>query len=1580
MISKVASVVLVAGSMALVGCGGGGGGGSTQSSVAQGGTGMDGILVGSTVCIDVNKNNQCDTGEPSATTDSNGDFTIAPTTATGPLVIIGGTDKSTGEAFQGVLKAPAGSTVVTPLTSAIQALVEKGKSAAVAESSVKAALGIPTDVNVTDFDPYKEISGANAAKAKTIFAKQTQLQVLVHSAAVTVASGDDSNQTDVKDTMSDVFAAITENFENASAPVSLDAQTVTAAVKTAADVVYAQNPVAKVAVKTIAPSIAEEVAATAKTASVNIEASSNPSDTLDAAIALVNTTTQTAIEATTQAAVTKANDLNATQIENIAQLQDTQQTKEADALAAKQAQEAAAAALLAAQQKAQSSADLASYQAYLDAQAAAAKAAAEKAAAEKAAQEAAALAAAQEKAIADEAAQREAEAQAAAEAAAQKQALAEAQQAAAEAAAEAAAQEADVEAAVVAAEQAAAAEQTAIDQAQVKADAQNGAYLVTTIATDVNTTVAIQNDLNITNSALDGNVSMLQSAFSQAQGVLSSLTALADNNATDTNSSATMLSTIQTDADTAATALANVQAIKTEAELQVAAQVALQAKIGRITAIVADINSTKNSAQTLFDVNGSALFNQINTDMSAIATIGMTYQDAADEYQTAAASANIALEAYNDANTSLATIVTAYNSAETALNDVNETAADSAQESANAAKAKMESDFATATTEAEKIATLRTTVEGIKAAADAAAQAAAGTAFVDGMTIGDIDVSQNPDGMQYTAWSSTLNNGTMIDTQYDYNASANSWNVSTNDNPDYVLIGGQWTQDSGISYTLNSDGTITLSGGEQVKITNVVDLATDSSIVADELPSDLNVTFASGDKAYVVQSKYTQDQYRLWNVAKDWSNGTTFADIPAYMSAHMWVGAYFDGNGNRIGIQFEENNASEAVASDGTVVDTSNFSTSLSGNLVKEGTTAVVGSWNVITLPGTSSDLALRLTLTDPTITPDKLEWFDNLAAINNNVVMTGEYKAQTSGYVTDSGDNLLFNQSAMDTLKNAIATYAQSQPVASGAIATALAGNTFYTASFDDNQTQASLETVEFAADGSSLNWNEGQCSGTEAVSIDESAHTISFTNTYDSCSGGATGGTVTFSIQGDLNASSGYVTLSNTNENMRYYFNQPEAQTYVDNLNAQAIAGFTQDMLVNSSPLYFADKVYDGPAGETYSWGVASFQGDVNQSDGNYSMHFDDNNVTFNGTYTINANGEVELTNSDNNQLKMVMTNDVLLSDYNAAASMLVEDINGTVLRERLVFEASADRDSYLSNLQSNNNNNYVPTYGLYAQRIDSSISGSSGTWTWTSVDYDVNSSTFSDSNNTNDNSTDNLLIGSGNVIAITNGTGDTNTTYVKYLAEVNASDLNSTVFTNGGKAYEVAYIRIVDETDLWGDVVTDNNGTAFTDLTSMLTYYVDNNNTFSNNNLPNGQGYIFNAPTYSNATDGNGTISIIDYTNGSLVTANAGYYDYNSTVLTVHTNNDNGDHNIFVVNNSQVERGDLMEAGSGGTDYFLDATAAQSFADYFNAHKSDVNDEVSFNTDRFSNWQSDFNALTPLDPTTMPTTLYEMEVNQQ
>lgn len=127
---------------------------------------VDGYVAGATVFRDANGNGELDPGEVSTTTDINGNFTLAG--GSGPLVAIGGTDVSTGLPFDGVLKAPAGSTVVTPLTTLVQQLVDSGQTAAAAETAVKQALGIDPGFSLSKTDPVKAAVGGDAAALKVV--------------------------------------------------------------------------------------------------------------------------------------------------------------------------------------------------------------------------------------------------------------------------------------------------------------------------------------------------------------------------------------------------------------------------------------------------------------------------------------------------------------------------------------------------------------------------------------------------------------------------------------------------------------------------------------------------------------------------------------------------------------------------------------------------------------------------------------------------------------------------------------------------------------------------------------------------------------------------------------------------------------------------------------------------------------------------------------------------------------------------------------------------------------------------------------------------------------------------------------------------------------------------------------------------------------------------------------------------------------------------------------------------------------------------------------------------------------------
>ncbi|NBP51712.1 MAG: cadherin repeat domain-containing protein, partial [Actinobacteria bacterium] len=134
----------------------------------------DGYLAGATVFADTNGNRSRDAGELFTTTDSLGNFSFDFGSLTATLVSTGGTDISTGLPFAGSLTAPAGSTVINPLTTLVTAVIEAGGAPAdstalaaavtAATTQVVAGLGLPV-VNLTTFDPLAPGSDAPTALA-----------------------------------------------------------------------------------------------------------------------------------------------------------------------------------------------------------------------------------------------------------------------------------------------------------------------------------------------------------------------------------------------------------------------------------------------------------------------------------------------------------------------------------------------------------------------------------------------------------------------------------------------------------------------------------------------------------------------------------------------------------------------------------------------------------------------------------------------------------------------------------------------------------------------------------------------------------------------------------------------------------------------------------------------------------------------------------------------------------------------------------------------------------------------------------------------------------------------------------------------------------------------------------------------------------------------------------------------------------------------------------------------------------------------------------------------------------------------
>lgn len=121
--------------------------------------------------LDANRNGLLDSGETSTTTDSLGNFTLS--VASGqesyPIVMTGGVDISTGLRFEGTMKAPAYSTVITPLTTLMQALIDTGSTKANAQATVLAKLGVSVSSG-TDLTTYDPVANAATTQGKALLA------------------------------------------------------------------------------------------------------------------------------------------------------------------------------------------------------------------------------------------------------------------------------------------------------------------------------------------------------------------------------------------------------------------------------------------------------------------------------------------------------------------------------------------------------------------------------------------------------------------------------------------------------------------------------------------------------------------------------------------------------------------------------------------------------------------------------------------------------------------------------------------------------------------------------------------------------------------------------------------------------------------------------------------------------------------------------------------------------------------------------------------------------------------------------------------------------------------------------------------------------------------------------------------------------------------------------------------------------------------------------------------------------------------------------------------------------------------
>ncbi len=200
------------------------------------GKAADGYLANATVCLDLNGNKVCDAGEPSATTGPNGDFTInasASDVNSATIIVEIIPNVTEDKDNPGVkltkaysLTAPPGYTFVSPITTLVQAEVEKsGGSISNAENILKARLGTEVDFD-SDY-----VAGQTDPEVGTSFKAEYEKLHKVAKVVATIISNNLDNvssatsDTNFKDVLKLVVSKIDVALEEINGAVASDTST-----------------------------------------------------------------------------------------------------------------------------------------------------------------------------------------------------------------------------------------------------------------------------------------------------------------------------------------------------------------------------------------------------------------------------------------------------------------------------------------------------------------------------------------------------------------------------------------------------------------------------------------------------------------------------------------------------------------------------------------------------------------------------------------------------------------------------------------------------------------------------------------------------------------------------------------------------------------------------------------------------------------------------------------------------------------------------------------------------------------------------------------------------------------------------------------------------------------------------------------------------------------------------------------------------------------------------------------------------------------------------------------------------------
>ena len=202
---------------------------------------VDGYISGGSVGVDTDGDGVLSADEILSTTDEQGNFTLSADSGSGKIIAFGGIDIMTGKAFAGTLTASAGSTIINPVTTILQAVIDSGESVFNANSIVEKALGLPEGANPNSYNPLAVLSSLTSTaeeKSSALASQSKALQIsniiAQSSAAIKSGAGDATQAVAAKAVTTAIAGKIVESATLNEEIDLTDIDTLTNIIETAA--------------------------------------------------------------------------------------------------------------------------------------------------------------------------------------------------------------------------------------------------------------------------------------------------------------------------------------------------------------------------------------------------------------------------------------------------------------------------------------------------------------------------------------------------------------------------------------------------------------------------------------------------------------------------------------------------------------------------------------------------------------------------------------------------------------------------------------------------------------------------------------------------------------------------------------------------------------------------------------------------------------------------------------------------------------------------------------------------------------------------------------------------------------------------------------------------------------------------------------------------------------------------------------------------------------------------------------------------------------------------------------------------